>query len=165
MAKDNTHPDSFQQVPENNLEELQIDSSLFFSREGFGYIYHLVSENNVIVYVGQTKKSLFLRIGAHIQDGKKFFKVFYKETPINDLNEEEAAHIIAHNPILNHFLPPNKKYINLETHKTKNKLFKGQAIKIKKICKKRNICPIWKAYFLINDLHLIEKDLMGRVWE
>lgn len=61
-------------------------------------IYHLVKDNEV-VYVGQTT-NLLQRLAAHIRD-KQFDAVNYREVPFDDLDAEEFADIIKHQPRLN----------------------------------------------------------------
>jgi len=97
-----------------------------------GYIYHLLDENDRIVYVGQTSY-IYARYASHLKSEKCFKKIRFWEVPKEKMTEIEVEQIILHNPKYNFNLPVNDKWYSLEKFLKIDRIVKGKARKIGKI--------------------------------
>lgn len=98
-----------------------------------GYIYHLLNEEDRIVYVGQTI-SIFTCIEKHVREAEKiFYKIRYWEVPREKMTEIVVEHIVFFNPLYNVSLPANEKYCSYEKAKTIYRNLKGKWTKIRRI--------------------------------
>lgn len=112
---------------------------------------YLLIKNGVVVYVGQSV-NIWARVGVHLANPLKDFDSFCYCEVAGDLNEKEAELIIKHKPHINSSLPNNSRYASSEQIK---KLFKLGGWQWRRM--KKNINPVWKNYYEIEDVKGIIK--------
>ena len=133
---------------------------LIIPKKDYGYIYHLLDENDQIIYVGQTL-NIYSRLSSHILNGKKFIKFFLYEYPCKDLCAQEAKHILKHSPKLNLLLPPNSGWYSFNAYKKINPFMKGKKTKINNLIKKLGISWDFKNYLHESSWLIISNALRG----
>lgn len=110
--------------------------------EGMGYIYHLLDDQNRILYIGKTN-NLLQRIGKHWGDKViPFVRCRYYSVINSDLDLAETQEILHHNPQYNKSIPSNQIYFSYERYKKINPLVKGKSVKVRKAIKHLNIKDI-----------------------
>jgi hypothetical protein len=135
-----------------------------------GGVIYLLFNGNKIVYVGQSKDSLFGRIEHHKTD-KKFDSFSFFDCSIHELDDKEAELIIKHKPKYNKSLPGNSVYKNREYI---CKFYKLTAWEFKRVANEFSVVPSisinGKDYYNFLELPPPEefkriKDEYGRYWQ
>jgi hypothetical protein len=114
---------------------VSLELPIFILKKGFGYVYHLLDENNNILYIGSTKL-IYNRIEQHIKSKKNIRKVIFWPFPWDQLLVEEANQIIKYKPPLNLVLHSNGNWMSKETFQKKNPIVKGKSVKIRHLMSK-----------------------------
>lgn len=114
------------------------------------YLYLLYDENDVLLYIGQTK-NILARVGIHISNYPQIKYARYCKVPGEQVNEIEAEFILFYWPPLNFTIPTNNKWICLERFQKIHLCLKGKTHKCRKAIKKLNLKDL-RGYYLLEDL-------------
>lgn len=99
-----------------------------------------------IVYIGQSE-NIFKRIAEHMKS-KEFDGYAFEETNDN-LNELEVDYILKLQPKLNSSLPSNSRFISFDNFAKKYKIKKWD---LKRFVNDKNISPVWRDYYSLEEL-------------
>lgn len=103
---------------------------------GSGYVYHLLDEEDNVVYVGSTI-NIYQRYASHLQSDKYFLKIRFWEVSKRDMFNIEAEHIIKLYPKYNSNLPNNDVWFSFEKYKKQDPFLKGKKSKANKIMRQK----------------------------
>ena len=127
--------------------------------EYLGYIYALFSEDNELLYIGQTL-DIFARSRAHFADENKkdVFCCDYIQVIPPDMNEIEAYLILKYLPKYNKTIPKNKDFYTLDAYQKIDVRFYSNRVGVLRIIESLNIQDI-HGYYKKTDLEIISEML------
>jgi hypothetical protein len=119
------------------------------------HIYFLYDKDDRIVYIGQARNVLS-RFASHLSEkaeaGISRARYFLVDGDQDVANEIEAELIIRFNPPYNITVPPNRKYMSIDTFQSKNPALKGKGVRIRKAFQKFKCVPVGRGFYYIKDL-------------